>query len=525
MSIRNILLLVFGMLLVLQAGLTVIAFRMERLQESAALMQTRRFESWKLADELRASSDELTRMARTFVVTGDPLYETYFNDILAIRNGTMPRPEGYGGIYWDFVVAAREPVVSTGTPVSLDAMMRQLDFSEEEFAKLREAQDRSDALVKLETVAMNAVKGRFADDAGNFTIEGEPDLEMARRIMHGDEYHRAKAEIMRPISAFFDLLDTRTAREVEAASLAARNGARLTFVLTGVGAALTLVSFFVIVRLTIHPIRRMVDRLRDIAEGGGDLTRRIDEDRRNELGELAHWFNRFVGMVQGIVREVAGNSATVASAATEIAATAREQESAVDRLRGSTRQVAVAVNEISATGRELSTAMAAIDEAARTSASLAVSGRAGLGEMESTMHGLSDAAHAVSATFTALRERAEGIGGIAQAMVKVADQTNLLSVNAAIEAVKARDSGAGFQTVAREIRRLADQSAEASLSIEDDVQAMQGAMSAGAAEIVRFGETVQSVVDRVRQVAAQFGEIIGQVQGLTGQFQSVTAGT
>ncbi|HMN97232.1 MAG TPA: methyl-accepting chemotaxis protein [Phycisphaerales bacterium] len=524
MSIRTVLLWVFGALLAFQGAIAAIAWRVDRLQESMAAAQTRRLESWRLATELRGSSDELTRMARTFAVTADPAYESYFDAILAIRNGTMPRPEGYGGIYWDFVVASRAPISATGEAVALQELMRRLEFTAEEFGALQEAQRRSDALIELEARAINAVKGRFPDGAGGFTVAGEPDLALARELLHGPEYHRAKAEIMGPIAGFFDLIDRRTEAEVAAASAAAERGARLTFALTIAGAALVLAAFLLIFRLTIRPIRAMIVRIRDIAEGDGDLTRRIDATRRNELGELARWFNRFIEMVQGIARQVTESSTTVAAASAQIAATARGQASSAERLGASARQIAVAVDEISTTGHSLAGSMTSIGEAATAASGAARSGRAGLDAIEPTMQGLIAAASNVTARFAALRARAEAIGSVAGAVGTIAGQTNILSVNAAIEASKAREHGAGFRVLAEEIRRLADRSAAAAMSIERDVEAMQAAMAEGSDEISRFGETVHTVVDRVQVVAGQFGEIIEEVQGLSGRFQAVTAG-
>ena len=107
MSIRDLFLTVFLTLLALLAALIYVATLSTRAQGEMAAAERRRFESWKLADTLRQSSDDLTRMARTFVVTGDAAYERYYNDILAIRDGKKGRPEGYDGIYWDFVVAGK----------------------------------------------------------------------------------------------------------------------------------------------------------------------------------------------------------------------------------------------------------------------------------------------------------------------------------------------------------------------------------------------------------------------------------
>ena len=169
MSIRALLLTVFLTLLALLAALIYVAAMATRAQEEMAEAERRRFDSWKLADELRQSSDDLTRMARTFVVTGEPAYERYFNDILAIRNGEKGRPDGYDGIYWDFVIATHGETHAAGPPVALEQLMRDMAFTPEEFAKLAEAQRRSDALVRLEETAMNAIKGRFDDGSGNFT--------------------------------------------------------------------------------------------------------------------------------------------------------------------------------------------------------------------------------------------------------------------------------------------------------------------------------------------------------------------
>jgi methyl-accepting chemotaxis protein len=524
MSIRSTFLIVFCTLLVLLAILVYTSYRADQSQRAAAAAEFRRFESWKLADELRQSSDDLTRMARTFVVTGDLAFETHFNDILAIRNGQKPRPEGYGGIYWDFIVASEQAAAPGGAAVSLDELMRRLGFTEEEFGRLSEARRRSDALVRLEEVAMNAARGRFTDDDGVFTVEGEPDFEMARRLMHGQEYHQAKAGIMEPIAEFFAMLDARTAREVLAAREASDRYARRIIVLAAATTVFALLSFILLQRRTIGPIKQMVDRLRDIAEGEGDLTARIDEKRRDELGELARWFNAFTQMVHDIVREVAATSGGVAATSTQIAATARDQETTVGRFSSSTSQIASAVNEISAAGRELSGTVGKIGDSARESSSLAKSGRSGLQEMESTMRRLDEGTASISERLSTLDERAAGISRIVTTIVKVADQTNLLSVNAAIEADKAGDAGAGFRVVAREIRRLAEQTAVATLSIEQDVRQMQSAMSEGMMEMDRFSESVQRVVGTVSDVADQLGRIIEQVEGMTGRFQSVSEG-
>ncbi len=248
MSIKTGLLIIFVAIFALIGGsLYVVSLAVDN-EGFIARAETRRYESYKLADELRQSSDDLTRMARTFVVTGDERYKSYFDQIVAIRDGNAPRPLDYGNIYWDFVVASGNPPRFTREAAALESLMREAQFTEDELALLQHAKERSDALIALEEQAMQAVRGRFLDDTGRSYIKGPPNMELARRLMHGQEYHRAKSEIMAPIEEFFRKIDARTAAEIMRLR---RRGKRLNVVaIVGLGTAvvLVLISFVLVAR-------------------------------------------------------------------------------------------------------------------------------------------------------------------------------------------------------------------------------------------------------------------------------------
>jgi methyl-accepting chemotaxis protein len=527
LTIRARLLLTFTLLVGLLAAIALIGRGSEALQARVVEVEERRLASWKLAEELRRSSDELTRMARTFVVTGDPSFERHFREILAIRAGERPRPAGLEGIHWDLVAAGETPDAPPGRAASLDERMRELGFSAEEFARLAEARDRSNALVRLEERAMNATRGLFADANGAYTVRGEPDAALARTLMHGPEYHRAKAEIMRPIGEFFALLERRTAAEVAAANGEATRRARLLSILVAAAGLLSLLAMAGLLSTVVRPIRTLTARVEDLAAGEGDLTRTVDASRRDEIGELGGWFNRFTGTVRGLVREVAGTANSVAVAAAEIAATARERESAVARIGASTRQVAVAVREIDATGHELTAAMDGLRASARASAVAADSGRSGLAELDATMDSLRTSAANVGTKFATLSERARAIGDVVHAMVRIASQTNLLSINAELEADKAAAGGrsaGGFAAVAREIRLLADRTAAAALDIEADMRLMRDAMHEGEDELALLGASVEAADLRVEDVSARFARILDEVQASGDRFERLGAG-
>ena len=143
-------------------------------------------QAYALADGLRQTSDDLTRMARLYAATGDERYRQWFQEILDIRNGAAPRPTAYQGIYWDFVVAGETPPGEAGAPKSRDDLARDAGLSPEIRALLVQSEAKSNALAELEAAAMAAA--------------GSGDLEEARSILNGADYHRRKADIMRPIN-------------------------------------------------------------------------------------------------------------------------------------------------------------------------------------------------------------------------------------------------------------------------------------------------------------------------------------
>jgi PAS domain S-box-containing protein len=168
----------------------------------------KRVNSLNLVDHLRQTSDDLTRMARTYVVTGQSQYEEYFKQILDIRDGKAPRPLGYDKIYWDYVTSTGKKPRGDGEPIAFEVLMKQAGFSDEEFALLRKAKRSSDKLVLLEDQAMYAVAG-FLDDK-----EIEPGYKLPQSSLHGDDYHRSKSEVMGYIGRVSQSVGDRTQSEI-----------------------------------------------------------------------------------------------------------------------------------------------------------------------------------------------------------------------------------------------------------------------------------------------------------------------
>ncbi len=167
-----------------------------------------RMHSHRLADELRQSSDDLTRMVRSYVSTGEAIYKRHYQEILDIREGKAPRPADYDDIYWDLVLADdQRPRASSGPTIALLEMMRQSGVSDTEFGKLALAKANSDALTATEFAAMQLVEAPGAQPA---------DRIRATNMLYDDAYHRAKTGIMQPLHDFQLLMDQRTLAAVHA---------------------------------------------------------------------------------------------------------------------------------------------------------------------------------------------------------------------------------------------------------------------------------------------------------------------
>jgi methyl-accepting chemotaxis protein WspA len=168
--------------------------------------------------------------------------------------------------------------------------------------------------------------------------------------------------------------------------------------------------------------------------------------------------------------------------------------------------------------------MTEVNDMAGHTGRMAADGRGNLQAMDGTMRQLADSTSSFGAKLAVISERAANINLAVTTITKVADQTNLLSINAAIEAEKAGEYGLGFLVVAREIRRLADQTAVASLDIERMVKEMQYSVSAGVMEMDKFAEQVRTGVREIGDVSSKLAEIITAVQGISGRFGQVTEG-
>ena len=288
--------------------------------------------------------------------------------------------------------------------------------------------------------------------------------------------------------------------------------------------ALVAIIGSVILRSVLQALAAVTNRIRTMAEADADLTVRLNIQSKDEVGILAGYIDQFVEKIASVLSGVKNATDSLGGTAVEMYATSKQQETTIHHFGASTTEIAAAVRQITVTGNELVSTMGEVESVAKNSAGLAATSRTGLAEMKLVMQQLADQSASISEKLEQINSKTKDISGVVVTITKVADQTNLLSVNAALEAEKAGEHGRGFLVVAREIRRLADQTASATLDIEHTVKHMQSAVSTGVMEMDKFSSHVTNSVAQVESIGSTLTNIIESVEVMKNQFGSVSQG-
>ena len=316
--------------------------------------------------------------------------------------------------------------------------------------------------------------------------------------------------------------------------LASQAKAKLAFslALSSLLIAAALAVGFMVFASIVRPLSRMMVMLKDIAEGEGDLTKRLNVEGKDEIGEVCLWFNRFVDNVQEIVSQVAANTVVIAKAATQLNSTAEQIATAAEEVASQSVTVATASEEMAATSNDISGNCVLAAEVANRATGTAGDGAEVVQSALSGMEEISRCVKASAIIVENLGERSDQIGEIVGTIEDIADQTNLLALNAAIEAARAGEQGRGFAVVADEVRALADRTTKATREISDMIMAIQretlGAVSGmndGVREVEKGMENSRRSGDALRDIVEAIGNVTGQVHQIATAAEEQTAVT
>jgi two-component system sensor histidine kinase EvgS len=293
-SIRRLLAVLLAVVVALAVLLSIVTVLQVKTANERSRAERQRVTSFRLSDGMRQSSNDLTRMVRLYVTTGDPRYRKYYNQILDIRSGDAPRPVDYDSSFWDRVLADGDDKIRFGPPAALTELMRRAHFARDEFEALQKSLDTSNHLAELEVRTMHKVAPRIA--AGVDRASYLKDIAPLYALMVDDEYHAEKRRIMAAIDRFTALVDARTARR--AAALQSRTNLLLVLqtAVLFVLAAVLLTTLLVAARGIVRPLSSLADVTRRITRG--DWSQRPRPQGVRELSQLAGDFSEMADAVE-----------------------------------------------------------------------------------------------------------------------------------------------------------------------------------------------------------------------------------
>ena len=552
MQIRHLFIVLVSVTVVTLAGFFGALWLYRSSSQEVSTAYSSQYHSYLLADGLRQSSDDLTRLVRAYAATGDVQYKDQYNAVLDIRNGVKPRPVEYHRVYWDFVAGGNANPRPLGEAIALSEQMKQAGFTKEEFALLDEAAKRSDGLVKLEVEAMKLVETQDAAAAEAARVE-------ATQLVNSPEYHRFKAEIMTPIDEFYVALESRLQGNIDRALDLANF--YWTAMLTAAGLlGLVLAAFGVLVsNRVIRGITGLTFAMTEIADQKLE-TDIVGRDRTDEIGAMAKALEIFRQAAIGKLE--LEKDAVLQRERAEIERVQMQQdaeEAAQQRLRQATSGLAAGIKRLASGDldfqlteafapdfeqlrHDLNAAISQLHETLGSVATGSVSIATGTREISQSSDDLSkrteqqaaaleqtaaaldqitvnvtssakrteearqiasqannsaaESGKVVASAVDAMRRIEEASGQIANiigVIDEIAFQTNLLALNAGVEAARAGDAGKGFAVVAQEVRELAQRSAQAAKEIKELIRNSSVEVDGGVKLVRETGESLKTI--------------------------------
>lgn len=454
-------------------ALGVIYFQMMQATSKLTKSANNQLKSFNLSNELVRSSDELTTLVRTFVVTANPIYEKQYFDTIAIRDGKIPNPK-------------------TKIKKPLKKLMVEAGFSQNELAKLQEAEDESNALVELETQAMNLIKEVSKNANNTLNTQLNSNFELAKELVYGARYHKEKEKIFSLVEEFILMMKKRTEQEVLQAQSLAR-ALEISFVLV------LLLSVAMVVLLSIVG-KKITERefgvvIDEIAAGNLvlDIQAKNKQSPMGRLEEASENIRKLIQDSKNLSNENFSVANELSSASLETGKRVVESTNIVhdttNQAKSLQENIEISIRDAQVSKEDMQKVSLNINEA-----------NSAMNELGEKIQQSADIEKELADRIAELSVDAEQVREVLAVINDIADQTNLLALNAAIEAARAGDHGRGFAVVADEVRQLAERTQKSLVEINATINVIVQSIANSSEKMTSNSKKVEELVSIAQDV-------------------------
>lgn len=507
-KLKTLFTVIFSSIAVIALFLAVASYYLNKDIAEVKRLSEQRYLSYQRADELRQSSDDLSRLARAYVVTGNSLYKQIYNEVIAIRKGDKPRPENYHMVYWDLVTDFSVRPRENGKAIALSDMMKSLGFTDKEFGFLQKAADNSNQLISQEVAAFKAI------EAGN--------REKAIELMFNDSYFSEKAKIMTPINQFLEELEGRTSTEVKEVLDLADSLMAAVLSLIVVLITVCAIGYYIVAKKVEFPVAVLSNNMSKV-EKDADLTVETQVNGQDEISVISGNFNRILVRVKEILLRCANVVNVAEGSSRHVEEFAEGAVDKVGRIARESDSVAVAVTEMSCVVGEINGNTQKCLESTQFAAKGVAEGNQIVSKSRQNMDALFNQMSESSSAIETLSNDFMQVEGVLDVIKSIAEQTNLLALNAAIEAARAGEQGRGFAVVADEVRTLAQRTQTSTEEIETMIGRLTSGMKEAVTSINGGMDKLQESNESVQKTSEVLAEITTNVDSISEMNQLVSS--
>lgn len=501
MTIRLMLRVVFGFTVGAAAVLLLITLLLQDSLADSEAAASERYDLTDLAEMAESNSALLTRLAQQYVATLNPQYLTQYNEVVSQIKGEKPWPDG--------------------RRISYLNLLKEAGVARQDIAILQQSTERSLDLVRTEVEAFNLIESMVGTTVNTLSNSQSATHSQAIDLLFSKRYESIKATIVAPVDEFIGIINDKSQQKV----LASRNTVHL---LSSISLALVALIMIVLVlcyfRLenrVIKTIRHLVIEAQRIA--GGDLSQKIEIKGRDEVSQLAQSFNTMLDRLSELLREITIQSEHAQSSSSDLDQIAQsalslndEQNEAIEVISSSVYENSVAVKEVAKNCSDAAESAQNVEHQT-TQGALVVS--KGIQAVQSVANVMSESI----ARLADLESSVDDVTAILNVISNIAEQTNLLALNAAIEAARAGEQGRGFAVVADEVRTLASRTQSSTIEIKEKIGALQSVSKSVTTSIRSSDDSVKQAVHNSERIAEMLQSITGLAKGILDMNQSIAA--